>query len=954
MARASPLLALGRRMLHLTTLGATDLRRPDGTSVQAVLAGPKRFALLAYLASARPHGFHRRDVLLALLWPEVDQDRGRATLRTTLYHLRQAIGASAVLTRGDEEIGIDRTALTCDAVEFERALDAGRTAEALAFYKGDFLPGFYVPGAADWERWLETERARLRARAASAAWSLAEDAATAANAEDANRWARRAFEIQPDDEGALRRLVTILDQIGDRSGAIAAYDAFARELQEEYDSDPAPETQKLIQSVRGRVELLAEPQLRARTTKMPVNVSVEKPSPRSGSRRFAFAGAVAAAVLSLTLAVFGLLRSSDPDKTVLAVGDVEIIGAADSLSGFPILLATNLARVQGLSVISEGRLREVSAALPRDAQGDASLTRAAAAAGATEIVEGALSQRARGGYRLDLRRVDVKSGETRGAFSIESPEIFDLVDLATEWVAEEHGVREVGSRYAASMSSLVAYQLYEQGLGAFYKGDRTSAERFFRTALSQDSGFAMAAYYLSRVARFDESARWLELAERGSRTAVDRERLFIRTAWLHYMQDPRGLAVAETMAVRYPAEPEGHLMYGRSLIINGSFAAAIPHLKRVIEIDTLSKRAGSPRCWACEARDRLADAYMALDSFAALERMAVLELRNDPNSPSAWARLGSAHLANERFDKTLDAGRRSAELRGETDIDFYNADALTRAGEFDRLHRMWQRKLVTGDRDARMNAYAGQAMTYRTQGRFREAIAAATNFRELASEPPARPEAAMHEANLLAAALMDAQRFAQAAALYDSIAAFRATPVESRHGRHVAWTLSHAAGAYAALGDTARLRVLEDTIRNAGARSAYMRDRLLHHYVRGLRHMVTGHYAEAAAAFRRSLYSTVSGYSRINLQLGRTYLAMNRPREAIAILEAGLRGPVGATGTYATRTELQELLALAYERAGDRNRAAAQYRRVLHAWSRADEQLRARRAAASRRLAALD
>ena len=39
--------------------------------------------------------------------------------------------------------------------------------EALELYRGPFLPGFFVADAPEFERWMEEERARLRARACS-------------------------------------------------------------------------------------------------------------------------------------------------------------------------------------------------------------------------------------------------------------------------------------------------------------------------------------------------------------------------------------------------------------------------------------------------------------------------------------------------------------------------------------------------------------------------------------------------------------------------------------------------------------------------------------------------------------------------------------------------------------------------------------------------------------------
>jgi DNA-binding SARP family transcriptional activator len=57
-------------MIRVQLLGMVDLRADDGAQVDAVLAQPKRLALLAYLATAAP-GSTRRDTLLATFWPEL-------------------------------------------------------------------------------------------------------------------------------------------------------------------------------------------------------------------------------------------------------------------------------------------------------------------------------------------------------------------------------------------------------------------------------------------------------------------------------------------------------------------------------------------------------------------------------------------------------------------------------------------------------------------------------------------------------------------------------------------------------------------------------------------------------------------------------------------------------------------------------------------------------------------
>src|SRR5436309_2496778 len=92
-------------MIELRMLGRLSLTGADGREVRGLLGQPRRLALLAYLAAASPQGFHRRDTLLALFWPELDQEHARAALRQALHVVRDALGGDAVTSRGDEEIG---------------------------------------------------------------------------------------------------------------------------------------------------------------------------------------------------------------------------------------------------------------------------------------------------------------------------------------------------------------------------------------------------------------------------------------------------------------------------------------------------------------------------------------------------------------------------------------------------------------------------------------------------------------------------------------------------------------------------------------------------------------------------------------------------------------------------------------------------------------------------------
>src|SRR2546430_7972669 len=90
-------------MIEFRLLGTLHLIDAGGREVKSLLTRPRRLALLAYLAAATPRGLHRRDSLLALFWPELDQEHARAALRQALHVVRDALGADVIVTRGDRK-----------------------------------------------------------------------------------------------------------------------------------------------------------------------------------------------------------------------------------------------------------------------------------------------------------------------------------------------------------------------------------------------------------------------------------------------------------------------------------------------------------------------------------------------------------------------------------------------------------------------------------------------------------------------------------------------------------------------------------------------------------------------------------------------------------------------------------------------------------------------------------
>jgi DNA-binding SARP family transcriptional activator len=300
-------------MIQFRALGTAELKGPEGNELLSVLARPKLLALLSYLAAGSRRGFIRRDTLISLFWGDVDQERARNNLRQSLHHLRRALGEDVLASRGDDEVGLAEGQFWCDVRAFEEALDAGRQEEALALYRGELLEGFFVSDAPEFERWVDERRAELRGKAATAAWSLAETA-EAERAAAAGQWARRALSLAPLDEDLVRRVVALLDRLGDRSGAVQEYESFARRLSDELELEPAPETRELIEAVRGRTTAngrAVQPEGMAARALHPLPADA-RPEPRGTRWGFRLGLVAGAAIVIGVVAVWAFSGDSPP------------------------------------------------------------------------------------------------------------------------------------------------------------------------------------------------------------------------------------------------------------------------------------------------------------------------------------------------------------------------------------------------------------------------------------------------------------------------------------------------------------------------------------------------------------------------------------------------------------------------------------------------------------------
>jgi DNA-binding SARP family transcriptional activator/TolB-like protein len=577
-------------MIRFHTLGVLDLRDAEGQELRAVLQQPKRLGLLAYLTVATPRRFHRRDSLLALFWPELDQEHARAALRRALYFLRSELGAEVVAGRGDEEVGVPETELWCDATALDQSLAAADPTAALALYRGTLLDGLYVAGAStDLQDWLDRERLRLRDRAGAAAATLAAAAEREGRLGDAVAAARRGVELAADDEAALRRYLGLLDRGGEHSAALRAYDEFARRLAQDLELEPAAETRALAEAMRARLERAPA---RAAGTARGFDHAAAWLSATSGvtaaSATFAdsatsvgspASGAHATSVA--TIAVLPFAVRGDARLAYLGEGMVD-------------LLATKL---DGAGDIRTVDPRALLRALEHDRVGEGAEIARRFGAGrylSGTIVEAGGRLRASAAlYGLDGTAVASVEAAAAG-----EGDLFELVDelalqlLAAHGVAPGTRLTRIAALTTDSLDALKAYLLGERELRA---GRYFDAMEEFQAALDADPSFALAYYRLAAAAAgcaLPDVAR--EVADRGAEheerlSPHDRLVFEAQRAWLHGSVD-RAEALYGTITGTYPDDVEawfhlGDLLFHSNPLRGRSAAEAREPFERVVRLD---------------------------------------------------------------------------------------------------------------------------------------------------------------------------------------------------------------------------------------------------------------------------------------------------------------------------------------------------------------------------------
>lgn len=667
--------------LRIHCLGRISVQR-EGQTLAGAAAQRRRLAILALLAYAGERGIPR-DKLIGLLWTDTVDDRARRIISQALYMLRRDLGSETVI-QGLATLRLNPEEISTDIGDFRQAIASRAYQQAVALYGGPLLDGFHLPGAPEFERWLEETRGAVAHDYAAALERCALEAEARNDHPGAASFWRQLAAQDPHNARVALRLMRALAAAGDRPGALrhaGVYEALVRT-----DLDLSPDAAVLAYAGELRTAPAAAPPTAARPAPVatptppaveatpPVVAMPDRPSRRRFWRRRTLRWIVPSAVTAtLTGAGILALRPSGPR---LDAGRVVVV-PLENRAGDPLLdpvgqmaaewITHGLARTGLVRVVDAQTMLETvrSVAAPTAAP---SLQTVALQTRAGLVVSGAF-YRDGDDLRFQAQITDGRSGELYWSMDVVRAPLGrprDALEPLRQRITGGLAVLldDRLNNWTAESSQPPTYEAYQEflvGMEAFGT-DFEEALRHFIRAASLDTSYWQAILWAgisyADLRRYPPADSLFQILNRnrGQLAPYDQANLdyfdggFVHGDWERSYQGSRGMVQLAPAA--------GHALFalGMTAIITNRPAEATRALR---DIDTTT---GWGKRWNTRIHNLLARANHQLGrhdvELGSARRMIVSE----PNA--GWARLQEirALAALGRFDEAVGRAEQGAAL----------------------------------------------------------------------------------------------------------------------------------------------------------------------------------------------------------------------------------------------------------------------------------------------------
>lgn len=550
--------------IQIALLGGLEIRMADG---QAIAFSSRKTALILAILAASPGRQATRDQLINLLWSTRDEAQARASLRQSLFSLRQMLADhdNDAVDAGRETIALSSASVTTDLWQLEAAEtgnDLHQLETAAALYRGPLLAGIASPDPG-FDDWLSEMRRHAADRAASVYGQLAARQSGAGKFHEAVRTAEALVQLDSLRESSHRLLMSAHVAAGERALALVQYKTCRDILRRELGVEPSAATEALC------AELAAE------------NLNGTKAEVKSALHLDHLFTAPAVAILP-----FANL-SGDPAQEYFSDGVTEdIITALSYWRWFPVIGRHSTARYRGKNrdIVEIGK-----------------------AIGARYLVEGGV-QRAGERLRITAHLIDAENGHqvwsrkydrTAGdVFAVQDELVGEIARAIEPSIAqaEQHRAR---TRHAGDLNAWERSQLALWHIRRATKDDYATARKLLEDIVEGAPAYGYPRSLLAFCQFYEALYDWTSnpaaaldsvLKTSGEAVATDGTDWLalalhgIAILWTSRRHDLSKEALSKALALN-PSASTAHHFYGCTCGFAGDFDEAFKSQEAVLRLD---------------------------------------------------------------------------------------------------------------------------------------------------------------------------------------------------------------------------------------------------------------------------------------------------------------------------------------------------------------------------------
>ncbi|WP_440998525.1 BTAD domain-containing putative transcriptional regulator [Fodinibius sp. SL11] len=602
--------------VEIRILGSTTIQKENGEYDPSLLTGSKRLALLTYLILGDPNGFKRRDKIIALFWPKLNQQKARNALSNLLYHIRSSLGKEIIQNRGSEEISVNENHIWCDVLAFEDLMHDEKYQLALDLYRDDLLVGFHVTDVSnDFYNWLDSKRERLRMLAHDASWKLAEKAEESGDIKAAQIWAKKAVDYTRLSEEAHIRLIELLNRTGQPTDALKVYQEFSNKLEHKWQVTPSNALKTTIERIRNQIS----------SSNTNHDSAIKESSP------------------SIAVLPFETLRSSDTSSTFTNGIHDDLLTRLSSISGIEVTSRTSVMRYKKAAI----PLKQISAEL-----------------GVEWILEGTVQQ-VNNQVKVRVRLINTTTDRQYWSKDFENKlnanNLFRIQSTITKKIAEalktKLSAKEKKRVEVQHTDQLEAYRLYTQGWSWVEQRTQKGLKRglsCFKEASAVDPEFSLSLVGQAHALLglfgygYEETEKILSEAEELIHQALDQDANLAEAhsalGLLHTSrQEGREAIQALKKAVRLrPGYANAHNKLSWIYQLMGNKDRALQSAKKAVDLDPFSP----------EAVINLAYSYLINGHFSDALKYAWQAYDLQSDWPTASFYIALIHYQREKYEES--------------------------------------------------------------------------------------------------------------------------------------------------------------------------------------------------------------------------------------------------------------------------------------------------------------